>query len=80
MVGEAVKITLVPVVIVLPGLAVIVTEGIDTIFTVIARDDDTDDPHELFAVTLILPLVALAIVFIELVVDVPVQPPGKTHV
>jgi hypothetical protein len=58
---------------IVPGVA-------GAVFTVIARVEEAEDPHELFAVTLILPLVALAVVVIELVVDVPVQPPGNVHV
>ena len=39
-----------------------------------------DVPHALVAVTEILPPVALAVVVIDVVVDVPVQPPGNVHV
>lgn len=40
-----------------------------------------NDEHEpLFAVTETLPLVELAVALIEVVVDVPVQPPGNVHV
>ena len=49
-------------------------------FTVIARVEEAEEPHELFAVTLMFPLVALAVVVIELVVEVPVHPPGSVHV
>jgi hypothetical protein len=37
-------------------------------------------PQELFAVTVIFPLVELTVTEILLVVDVPVQPPGNVHV
>ena len=39
-----------------------------------------DEPQVLLAVTLTLPLVALEVVTIEFVVDVPVHPPGKAQV
>lgn len=39
-----------------------------------------DDPQALFAVTVIFPLVALAVAVMELVLEVPVQPPGSTQV
>lgn len=50
------------------------------VFTVIANVCGVDDPQALFAVTVIFPLVELAVVFIEFVVDVPVQPPGNVQV
>jgi hypothetical protein len=37
-------------------------------------------PHTLSAVTVMFPLVALAVVVIEFVVDVPLQPDGVVHV
>jgi hypothetical protein len=40
----------------------------------------TDEPQVLFAVTVTFPLVALALVLMEFVAEVPVQPPGKVHV
>lgn len=39
-----------------------------------------DEPQALLAVTAMLPLVALAAVVIDAVVDVPVQPLGSVHV
>ena len=48
--------------------------------TVTARVCVVEEPHVLLAVTEILPLVALAVVVIDVVVDVPVQPPGKVQV
>lgn len=39
-----------------------------------------EDPQVLLAVTVIFPLLALAVVLIEFVVDEPVQPPGSVHV
>ena len=39
-----------------------------------------DEPQALFAVTEMFPLVALAVVVIDVVVDVPVQPTGKVQV
>ena len=40
----------------------------------------TDAPQVLLAVTETFPLVELATAVMELVVDVPVQPPGNAHV
>ena len=37
-------------------------------------------PHELLAVTVIFPLVELAVVLIELVVELPDQPEGNVQV
>lgn len=48
--------------------------------TVIAKVAAEELPHELLAVTVMLPLVALAVVEMELVVDVPLQPDGNVHV
>ena len=48
--------------------------------TVMAKVLAVDDPQVLLAVTLMLPEVALVVVVILVVVDVPVQPPGKVHV
>jgi len=39
-----------------------------------------EEPQELFAITEIFPLVVPAIVVIELVVELPVQPEGKAQV
>jgi hypothetical protein len=49
-------------------------------FTVTARVCTLLEPQPLFAATVMLPLVALAIVDILKVVLVPDQPPGKVHV
>ena len=48
--------------------------------TVMAKVDAVDDPQVLLAVTLTLPEVALVVVVILVVVDVPVHPPGKVQV
>ena len=48
--------------------------------TVMAKVLAVDDPQVLLAVTLTLPEVALVVVVILVVVDVPVQPPGKVQV
>ena len=48
--------------------------------TVTANVCAAEVPQALVAVTEIFPLVALATVVMELVVDIPVQPPGKTQV
>ncbi len=48
--------------------------------TVTATDEEPEDPHVLFAVTVMFPLAALGIAVIELVVDVPDQPNGNVHV
>ena len=45
-----------------------------------ACEEAADVPHVLDAVTEMFPLVALAVAVIELVVDVPVQPPGNVQV
>ena len=51
------------------------------LFTVTANVCAADDPQvTLLAVTEMFPLVALAVVVIVVVVDVPVQPLGKVHV
>ena len=51
------------------------------IFTVTNRVCAVDGPHKLLlAVTDTLPLVAFAVALMEVVVEVPVQPPGKVHV
>ncbi len=50
------------------------------VFTVIAKFCADEDPHALFAITEIDPLVASAVVEMELVVDVPLQPTGNVHV
>lgn len=49
-------------------------------FTTTASVLTDDKPQELFAVTLIFPLVELAVVVMLLVVDVPVQPDGNVQV
>ena len=48
--------------------------------TVTANVRAIDAPQALFAVTDIFPLDAPAVVFIDVVVDVPVQPEGSTQV
>jgi hypothetical protein len=58
---------------IVPGVAGIV-------FTVIAKLAAEEFPQALFAVTVMFPLVELAVVFIELVVEVPLQPPGNVQV
>jgi hypothetical protein len=50
------------------------------VFTVIATVCGELFPQELFAVTVTFPDVALAVVEILLVVEAPVQPPGKVQV
>ena len=47
---------------------------------VMAFDDALLVPHAFVAVTVIFPPDALAVVLIEVVVDVPVHPPGNIHV
>jgi hypothetical protein len=58
----------------LPGVAGIAV--LTTILNVCAGDV----PQLLFAVTVILPLVELAIVVIEFVAELPLHPPGNVHV
>jgi hypothetical protein len=58
---------------IVPGVAGIV-------FTTIAFIEADEVPQEFVAVTVIFPLVGLAVVEILFVVDVPVQPPGNVHV
>ena len=53
-----------------PGSAVTVTPKVLT----------TLEPHELFAVTETLPLLAPAVVVIDVVVEVPLHPEGNVHV
>jgi hypothetical protein len=51
------------------------------LFTVTAKVCVADDPHViLLAATEIFPLVAIAVVVIDVVVEVPVQPLGNVHV
>ena len=59
---------------IVPGAAG--TEPPIVTFNVCAKDD----PQELFAVTEIVPLVELAVVMIEFVVEEPLQPEGNVHV
>jgi hypothetical protein len=61
-------------------LPLIVPGTAGTLLTVTLRVLGTDEPQALLAVTLAFPLVALAMVLMEFVVEVPVQPPGKVHV
>ena len=64
-------------VVVLPVIAL----GVDGMpFTVTAKICAVEAPQALLAVTETFPLVALAVAVIEVVVDVPVQPPGNVHV
>jgi hypothetical protein len=58
---------------IVPGVA-----GIE--FTVTANVCAGEVPHTLSAVTVIFPLVVPAVVVIEFVVDVPLQPDGVVHV
>lgn len=60
-------------VVMIPGVAGVV-------FTTIASVATADVPQVLLAVTVTLPPVEFAVAFIELVVDVPVQPLGNVHV
>ena len=53
---------------------------VSTMFTDIIFVCDEDEPQALFAVTVILPLVAFAVVLIEVVVEEPIQPEGSVHV
>ena len=50
-----------------------------TELTVIGNVAAVELPHVLFAVTVIVPLVELAVVAIELVVEVPLHPDGKVQ-
>jgi hypothetical protein len=50
------------------------------VFTKIVCDAAAEVPHALVAVTVTFPPVAFAVVVIELVVDVPVQPLGNVQV
>ena len=50
------------------------------LFTVTANVCAGDEPQILLAVTETFPLVILAVVLIELVVEVPVHPEGSVHV
>lgn len=50
------------------------------VFTVIAKFCADEDPHELVAITEIVPLDASGVVEIEFVGDVPLQPTGNVHV
>jgi hypothetical protein len=48
--------------------------------TVIANVCGDDEPHALFAVTVISPLAVLAVALIEFDEEVPVHPDGNVHV
>lgn len=61
----------------LPEIAVGVA-GIDV--TVTDNVCPMEEPQELSAVTVMFPLVALAVVLIELVTELPVHPEGNVHV
>lgn len=45
-----------------------------------ARETVAEEPHELLAFTVMLPAEIPAVVFIELVVELPVQPEGRVQV
>ena len=49
-------------------------------FTVTLNVSSAEEPQELSAVTVTLPLVVPAVVLIEVVAEVPVHPPGNVHV
>ena len=49
-------------------------------FTVMVCVEADELPQTLLAVTIIFPLLALAVAAIELVVDVPLHPEGSVHV
>jgi len=51
-----------------------------TEFTVTAKVCAGEEPHVLFAVTVIFPLVEFAVAAILVVVEVPAHPEGKFHV
>ena len=51
-----------------------------TVITVTPSVCAADEPQELFAVTDIVPPAAPAVVVMEVVVELPVQPPGRVHV
>ena len=51
-----------------------------TVIEVTASVCAMEEPQALFAVTVMLPLVALAVALIDVVVLVPVHPEGKTQV
>lgn len=50
------------------------------LLTVTASVLTPEDPQALFAVTVTFPLVELAVALIDVVVEVPVHPPGNTQV
>ena len=54
--------------------------GTGTVLTVILFVCAADEPHALFAVTVIFPLFKPAVAAIEVVVEVPDQPPGNVQV
>ena len=60
------------------AVLVAVTTGNGFTVTVVV-DEAAEVPQALVAVTEIFPLVALAVVIIEFVVEVPVQPPGNVQ-
>ena len=75
MAGVAVNMTLVPVQIVLPGAAAMLTDGTTFVFTVTARVCAGLLPQELTAITDIFPLPAPTVTVMEFVVELPVHPP-----
>ena len=50
------------------------------LFTVTANVRAAEEPQKLLAITEMFPLVALAVALIEVVVEVPVHPPGNAQV
>ena len=57
----------------LPGMA-------GALFTVMLNVWADEVPQVLLATTVILPLLELAVVFMEVVVELPVHPPGNVQV
>ena len=80
MVGVAVNVTLVPLQIVEPGLAAMLTAGAALGFTVKVIERTTLAPHALCAATVIAPPVEPAVTVIEEVVEVPVHPLGYVQI
>ena len=80
MVGVAVNVTLVPLQIVEPGLAVMLTAGAALGFTVKVIERTVLVPHALCAATVIAPPVEPAVTVIEEVVEVPVHPLGFVQI
>lgn len=78
--GVAVKVSVRPEQVFAEGRTEMVTSGVLTGVTVTSIDEGLPGPHELLAVTEILPPAEPTVGIMEVEVEVPLQPFGKVHV